>query len=139
MLPKCIAQHPNLELLDKLVFAVLWTRRNGENKAWPGQKHIASAIGASRRAIVTSIQRLEAAGLVVKESIGKRATNRYYIPDGEVNRLHITGERPSLHKCTPFTSNSKKPYKRTITRTEGTVKIDRGIEPLGAILARTRN
>ena len=113
MLPKNVAQHPSLELVDKLVFAVLWTRRNGENKAWPGQKTIAESIGASPRSIVRAIRRLETAGLIVKHRVGKRATNRYVIPDGVVPPRHFTNDTMSLHRRHGGTSNSKRTYKRT--------------------------
>ena len=116
MLPKTVANHPNLELVDKLVFSVLWTRRNGENKAWPGQKKIAEAIGSSQRSVVRAIQRLEKAGLLVKHRTGKRATNRYCIPESDVPPSHFTGDRKSLHKCHDGTSNSKRTYKRTYNR-----------------------
>lgn len=113
MLPKNVAQHPGLELVDKLVFAVLWTRRNGDNKAWPGQATIAESIGASPRSIVRAIRRLVSNGLIVKHRTGKRATNRYVIPDGVVPPSHFTSDTTSLQRRHGGTSNSKRTDKRT--------------------------
>lgn len=124
MLPKTIATHPNLDMIGKLVFAVLWTRRNGENKAWPGQSKIADALGISKRSVVRAIKQLEAAGLVVKHRTGKRATNRYCLPENDVTASHFTSDSRAPHKCQPVTSNSKRTYKRTnngeITLKDGT-------------------
>lgn len=77
----------------KLVYGILYTRKNGDQIAWPSQSYIAEAIGKTPRSVLRHIQELEAVNLIQKTRVGKTATNRYELKS-DVTDFHITTAKP---------------------------------------------
>jgi hypothetical protein len=84
-IPKDIMAMKSLSLEARMVYAVLFTRRNGENKAWPSQKYIADILGVGIRSIRRYIDELVIAGLVIIHRRGLRKSNAYSLI-GQVGR-----------------------------------------------------
>lgn len=78
-MPKDIMGMKDVSLEARFVYAILWTRMNGENVAWPGQRYMAEMLGVSERSIIRYIQELEKAKLIEKIRSGQKRTNRYII------------------------------------------------------------
>lgn len=76
-LPKWVARDRELSPGAKLVFSVLWTRKNADNIAWPGQAYISGLTGFSERQVRRYIKELVEAEFVKSNRTGKRRTNRY--------------------------------------------------------------
>jgi len=80
-IPKEVASDKSLSMQAKMVYGILYTRKNGDNISWPGQEYIANGLGISRRSVIRHLQELEENGFISKKRVGKRATNRYTICD----------------------------------------------------------
>jgi len=88
-MPKHILAMHELPLEARMVYAILWTRSNGENVAWPGQKKIADELGIGERSVRRYLEKLRGAGLIEIERQGNNRTNRYLItgePTGQIGR-----------------------------------------------------
>lgn len=94
-LPKDILSIKNLSLEAKVLFGILWTRMNGENLAWPSQKHMAEIMGVGVRSIRRYIKELEKKGLIKVQRIGLRKTNRYLVNNPVDNSFLIGQVGPS--------------------------------------------
>lgn len=77
MLPRWVARETKITAAAKLVYANLWTRKNGDNVAWPGQKLIATNTGLSERSVRDALNQLVKHKMVkvVRRGLGK--TNEY--------------------------------------------------------------
>lgn len=78
-LPKFVTDYKGLSLEAKFVFAILWTRANGDNIAWPGQRYIAEQVGCSTRSVRRYTEELVKNGLIEKVRSGRNKTNRYLV------------------------------------------------------------
>lgn len=76
-IPKHIANDENLSLPAKIVYGVLFTRKNGQNEAWPSQKNIAESFGMSVRTVKRAVKDLVDKGLISSEQRGLRKSNMY--------------------------------------------------------------
>ena len=78
-LPKVIFAQKEVSLEARFVYAILWTRANGENVAWPGQKYIAETMGVGQRSVRRYLDELRENGLIEVERQGLNRTNRYHL------------------------------------------------------------
>lgn len=117
-LPKYIAERDDLGMPDKLVYAVLWTRRNGENVAWPSHASIAQNLGMTKRTVIRSIDNLVKKGLVEVKRGGGSATNEYSLTEGVVTKSH----HPSVVTISHPTSDRKSLGPVTESHTNRTVE-----------------
>ena len=83
--PKSVLSINGLSLEAKLVYAVLFTRTNGDNVAWPSQKYIAAALAIGERSVRRYIRELVDKRLITVERLGLKRTNRYSLT-GQVGR-----------------------------------------------------
>lgn len=98
LLPKFAVDE--LGLREALVLAILYTRMNGDNNAWPGQTYLADKAHVSPRQIVTILKTLQKAGYIEVTRRGLGRTNVY--------RLHIRSEEIAHQEVnTNFTSGSE--------------------------------
>lgn len=77
--PKTISATKDISLGAKAVYGVLWTMMNGENVAWPSQKKIGDYLIISMASAKRYLKELEDKGLVVRERLGLRRSNRYFL------------------------------------------------------------
>lgn len=96
-LPKTVAERTDLTVVDKLVLAILWTRRNGENVSWPSQENMAKQLGVTARSVIRALERLAKVGLVAVNRQGAMKSNEYTIDEDEVTKSHITDEVTKSH------------------------------------------
>ena len=68
-----------LSLEARMVYAVLWTRSNGDNVSWPGQKSIGDTLGVGERSVRRYLKELEKMNLIEVERKGLKMTNRYLL------------------------------------------------------------
>lgn len=86
---------------EKLVYAVLWTRRNGDNEAWCGYRYLSESTGASNASVKRALSRLVEHGLIERKRRGLGRTNVYSLmgqndPSGRVRMTHLDGsDRPT--------------------------------------------
>lgn len=85
-IPKEVAARTEISIEARFLFGILWTRKNGENVAWPGQATLAATMGCGERSIRRYIDELVAANLIEVEQQGLRRTNRYRILNGQNDR-----------------------------------------------------
>jgi len=79
-IPKEVFAMRDLPLEARCVYGILFTRMNGDNVAWPGQKNIAETLGVGERSVERYVRLLKDKGLIEVEKGGNGGTNRYYIP-----------------------------------------------------------
>ena len=84
-IPKSIFEKKELSLEARILYGILFTRANGENMAWPGQKSMADNLGVSERGIRRYLDELKKAGLIKSQRLGMKKTNRYFVI-GQVGR-----------------------------------------------------
>lgn len=84
-MPKEIMEIKELSLEARIVYSILWTRANGDNVAWPGQKYIAEILGVGERSVRRYLDELKNYGLIEVERQGLKKTNRYFLT-GQVGR-----------------------------------------------------
>jgi len=77
--PKEVSKDKRLSFGARAVFGVLWTRKNGDNEAWPGQKYISESVCVSNRTTIKYLQELEKCGLIEIQRRGLRKTNKYIL------------------------------------------------------------
>lgn len=145
-IPKEIAKRDDLSWIDKAVYAVLFTRRNGENIAWPSQKHISESIGVSERAVRSSIKNLSSASLITNKRLGKTCTNRYTLVESDRNSLPLTQAQFASHDRNSLPVKEREQYKITNKRTTGRVLQTRNLvvdnptpPPIKRIIERRRS
>jgi DNA-binding MarR family transcriptional regulator len=78
-IPKSIFAITGLSLKARCTYAILWTRMNGENVAWPGQASLAETLGVGRRSVQRYLDELRDKGLIEVERRGQNRTNRYIL------------------------------------------------------------
>lgn len=78
-MPKNIMAMIELSLEARVVYSILWTRRNGENEAWPSQKYIAEHLGIGERSVKRYIAELVKYSLIEAKRSGVRKTNTYIL------------------------------------------------------------
>lgn len=83
-IPKLIMDRRDISLEARIAYAILWTRANGDNEAWPSQKYIAEILGVGERSIKRYIAELVKADLVTAKRRGDRKTNLYALSDGPI-------------------------------------------------------
>lgn len=112
-LPKGTAENPKLSPVDKLVFAILWTRRNGENESWPSQGNMAKQLSVSRRSVIRSLIRLILLGYIRCKKSGKGVTKVYIILWPTCAKM----SQPPVPKChTKITSEENIKKRREILK-----------------------
>jgi len=133
-IPKDIMATKSLSIEARMVYAVLFTRRNGENRAWPSQAYIAEILGASKRSIIRYMDELVIAGLVVIHRRGLRKSNEYIL---KCQVVTSKGDRA-------VTSRSAKlslPTVREVSVREHSksqeLKLFTGVEKIGDIINRS--
>lgn len=81
-LPKIAMDDQRLKPEEKLIYAVLFTRRNGENEAWPSQRTLGKTIGCGERSVRRYILNLIKHGYISEiRQEGMNRTNRYLLAD----------------------------------------------------------
>lgn len=94
-IPKIIQANTYLSDCAKMVYSVLWTRKNADNIAWPSQEYIAEQVGKSTRTIKRVMKELETVGLIYKQKRGLGRTNIYGFVSREVPNMSLP-EVPTL-------------------------------------------
>lgn len=119
----------NLSVQSRLIYAILWTRMNGDNIAWPGQKYLAENVGIGVRMVQRYLGELKEAGLIEVERQGRRRTNRYFLMVHKKERGVIhDASQGVIHDA----SYSKRPEVRdqiTYATTEKSVVADSALKP----------
>ncbi len=88
-IPNTILRRPDITPGAKLTYMVLLSYAWQEGSCFPGQERMAEDMGVSRRSIVTYLQQLEEAGLIVVIRRGLNKTNVYVLPKaGSANFAH---------------------------------------------------
>ena len=118
-IPKEIMAMHQLSLEARIVYAILWTRSNGDNICWPGQKSIAENLGVGERSIRRYLGELLKEGLIEVERKGLRMTNRYLLT-GQIglSRADTTG---LSREATPVLSSVKEQIKKNIVSKKLTI------------------
>ena len=78
-IPKRVMADPKLSHTAKLVYGVLYTRKNADNLSFPSHKYIATALGYSNRHVRRLIEELEESEWIYKERRGIKKTNVYLL------------------------------------------------------------
>ena len=110
--PKDVMANGKLSLAARVIYGILYTRMNGENEAWPGQKSISDDTVIGMRTVVKGVKELVACGLIECNRRGRGKSNVYSMPPQEVQDMHIK-------KCTDDTSGSANNALLSRKRTEG--------------------
>src|SRR5690625_861307 len=66
--PNWIFDRDDLRSTDKLVFLYLCRRAGADGRSWPSIRRMADDVGMSRNTVRSAIERLEQAGLLVREA-----------------------------------------------------------------------
>jgi len=82
MLPKSVAVRVDVSAVAKSVYAVLWTRKNGDNFSWPSQDYIATQVACSVRNVQRGIKELVDKRILRRTRRGLGKSNVYSFPDG---------------------------------------------------------
>ena len=64
---------------EVFILAILWTRKNGDNVAWPSQEYLTWATGLKKRQIINVLTSLKESGYIKSFQRGKRRSNLYYL------------------------------------------------------------
>lgn len=108
-LPKDIMQMRHISLEARVLYAFLWTRKNGENVAWPGQKYLAEQLGVGERSIRRYLDELKKEGLIEVEQQGLKKTNRYFLTgqNGHSRTATPVRSRPAIAVSDPIVREQK--------------------------------
>lgn len=88
------------------IYMSLCRHADKEQKCWPSIQKIAEELSIGRKSVMIGLQRLEKHGIIKKERVGKKLTNRYTLVDksywlSEVDDRHFTSEVPHRDLCSP--------------------------------------
>ena len=78
-IPKEIYARTEISLEARNLYMILFTRANGENIAWPGQKSLGETLGVGERSIKRYIKELVKNELIEVIRSGLTRTNRYIV------------------------------------------------------------
>jgi hypothetical protein len=105
----------DISLGAKMVFGVLFTRKNGENVAWPSRQYIADIVKCSLPSVDRYITELKGAGVVAVQQRGLRQSNVYTITLPESSHaVPDSSETYTLDSSGQMTPTVREQYKRTI-------------------------
>jgi DNA-binding Lrp family transcriptional regulator len=131
-IPKEILAIKEVSLEARVLFGVLWTMRNGENLAWPGQRRLAQILGVSPRSVIRYIKELEGKGLLIRQRKGLRRTNRYQLLIGQVvtskSDIAVTSRSDKL--SLPIVNRTEVKDKKYLTTTDVVVAEQGSAAPL---------
>lgn len=77
--PKAVGYNKNLSHTAKLVYGILWTRKNGDNESFPSQGYLARHLSISEKYVRDCIKELVNEGLIEVIRRGSMKTNFYHI------------------------------------------------------------
>lgn len=72
----------------KIVYGILWTRKNGDNIAWPSRKYMAKQAGCSVRSVARYIDELKKISLIRTIRRGKKQSNIYIVNSDVPNMVY---------------------------------------------------
>lgn len=87
-IPKAIFSKREISLEARVLYGILFTRANGENVAWPGQKNLAETMGIGERSVRRYLDELKQHDLIESERLGMKRTNRYFL----INEKEVIGQ-----------------------------------------------
>lgn len=79
-IPKEVMANTKLTLQSRVIYGILYTRMNGDNKSWPGHKSIAKDFGIGERSVSRYLKELLDAGLIEITRRGLGRSNVYSLP-----------------------------------------------------------